>query len=169
MFTSGVDRKLNQFRLVETASSFSKQAMPSNNSASEVVASARTKWVLAGNRRFHSHDVRALALEENRPINALVSGGIDMSLVVSPAREFPNSNQRRLPFLPQKPLVSISKSKRLMMCRFTNAVKVWRLGKSTINVLSTCPISDAFAFTSSLIERLSPRLQPLHRLSLIMT
>ncbi|RUS21509.1 hypothetical protein BC937DRAFT_92478, partial [Endogone sp. FLAS-F59071] len=131
VFTSGVDRKLNQFRLVETALSFSKQEMPPNDSPSEVMASARTKWVLSGNRRFHSHDVRALALEENRPINALVSGGIDMSLVVSPAREFPNSNQRRLPFLPQKPLVSISKSKRLMLCRFTNALKVWRLGKTS--------------------------------------
>ncbi|RUS34689.1 WD40-repeat-containing domain protein [Jimgerdemannia flammicorona] len=132
VFTSGVDRKLNQFHLVETSISSKKRKAPSNNSSASVPApTSTTKWILAHNRRFHSHDVRALALEEDRPVNALVSGGIDVSLVVCPAQEFPDTTQRRLSCLPQKPVVSVSKTKRLMLCRFTNVVKVWRLGKAS--------------------------------------
>src|SRR5690606_33240171 len=84
------------------------------------------QWVLTGSRRFHSHDVRAMVLNDSRQVNALVSGGVDVSLVVCPAAEFPNNNHRRLPYTPQKSVISISKSKRLLLCHQDNRVKLWR-------------------------------------------
>ncbi|KAF9365124.1 U3 small nucleolar RNA-associated protein [Mortierella sp. NVP85] len=129
VFSSGVDRKCNQYRFVDQPAPRKTGKNGKNgsiNSKTETIA----KWVLAGSRRFHSHDVRALALDDSRNVDALVSGGVDVSMVVCPAAQFPDINQRRLPYVPQRPVVSISKSKRLMLCRQTNGIKVWRLGKS---------------------------------------
>ncbi|KAG0325217.1 U3 small nucleolar RNA-associated protein [Dissophora globulifera] len=129
VFSSGVDRKCNQYRFVE-------QPVPKKigKNGKNITANGKTemttKWILAGSRRFHSHDVRALALDESRNVDALVSGGVDVSMVVCPAAQFPDINQRRIPHVPQRPIVSISKSKRLMLCRQEHGVKVWRLGKS---------------------------------------
>ncbi|KAL1924575.1 uncharacterized protein VTP21DRAFT_4229 [Calcarisporiella thermophila] len=124
VYTSGVDRKVNQFKLVE-----SQMRKRKTDGGDE--ANVKSRWVLTGSRRYHSHDVRAMALEENRPVNALVTGGVDLSLVVCPAAEFPNINQRRLPIFPQKPLLSMSRSERLVLCRFQNSLKLWRMGQSS--------------------------------------
>ncbi|KAF8935978.1 U3 small nucleolar RNA-associated protein [Podila verticillata] len=126
VFSSGVDRKCNQYKFVDQPAPRKNGKNGSINGKTEMV----TKWVLAGSRRFHSHDVRALALDDTRNVNTLVSGGVDVSMVVCPAADFPDTNQRRLPHVPQRPIVSISKSKRLMLCRQEHGVKVWRLGKS---------------------------------------
>ncbi|KAG0035119.1 U3 small nucleolar RNA-associated protein [Podila clonocystis] len=130
VFSSGVDRKCNQYKFVDQPAPRKNGKNGSINGKTEMV----TKWVLAGSRRFHSHDVRALALDDTRNVNALVSGGVDVSMVVCPAADFPDTNQRRLPHVPQRPIVSISKSKRLMLCRQEHGVKVWRLGKSAAPV-----------------------------------
>lgn len=130
MFSSGVDRKCNQYRLVNqpTLNKAGKKGAKTNGKSGMT-----NKWVLAGSRVFHSHDVRALALEQSRGVDTLVSGGVDVSMVVCAATPFPDINQHRLPHVPQRPVVSISKSKRLMLCRQEHGVKVWRLGKSRLN------------------------------------
>ncbi|KAF9173165.1 U3 small nucleolar RNA-associated protein [Mortierella sp. AD011] len=133
VFSSGVDRKCNQYRFVDQPAP--KKTGKNGKSGSINGKSAIiTKWVLAGSRRFHSHDVRALALDESRNVDALVSGGVDVSMVVCPAAQFPENNQRRLTYVPQRPIISISKSKRLMLCRQEHGVKVWRIGKSAAPV-----------------------------------
>ncbi|KAG0252120.1 U3 small nucleolar RNA-associated protein [Mortierella polycephala] len=129
VFSSGVDRKCNQYRLVDQPAP-KKSGKNGKNGTINGKTEMITKWIVAGSRRFHSHDVRALALDESRNVDALVSGGVDVSMVVCPAAQFPDINQRRIPHVPQRPVVSISKSKRLMLCRQTHGVKVWRLGKS---------------------------------------
>ncbi|KAG0224123.1 WD40-repeat-containing domain protein [Mortierella sp. GBAus27b] len=129
VFSSGVDRKCNQYRFVDQPAP-KKTGKNGKNGSTNGKTEMISKWVLAGSRRFHSHDVRALALDESRNVDALVSGGVDVSMVVCRAAQFPDINQRRLPYVPQRPVVSISKSNRLMLCRQTNAIKVWRLGKS---------------------------------------
>ncbi|GJJ77656.1 U3 small nucleolar RNA-associated protein 4 [Entomortierella parvispora] len=136
VFSSGVDRKCNQYRLVNqpTLNKAGKKGAKTNGKSGMT-----NKWVLAGSRVFHSHDVRALALEQSRGVDTLVSGGVDVSMVVCAATPFPDINQHRLPHVPQRPVVSISKSKRLMLCRQEHGVKVWRLGKSAA---PTQPFSD---------------------------
>ncbi|KAF9100320.1 U3 small nucleolar RNA-associated protein [Mortierella sp. GBA35] len=129
VFSSGVDRKCNQYRLVDQPAP-KKTGKNGKNGTINGKTEMVTKWVLAGSRRFHSHDVRALAMDESRNVDALVSGGVDVSMVVCPAAQFPDINQRRIPYVPQRPIVSFSKTSRLMLCRQANSVKVWRLGKS---------------------------------------
>ncbi|KAI8618227.1 hypothetical protein BC830DRAFT_1109872 [Chytriomyces sp. MP71] len=88
-------------------------------------------WVLSGDRRFHSHDVRALALCEEKPIDALVSGGVDATFIVSHTiAKFPECKQQRQAMFPQRPLVSLAREARLVLARFDDHVKVWALGQS---------------------------------------
>ncbi|KAF9427540.1 U3 small nucleolar RNA-associated protein [Podila epigama] len=130
VFSSGVDRKCVQFKFMDQPVLKKNKMTGTIHKSGEMV----TKWVLTGMRRFHSHDVRAMALNDSRNVNTLVSGGVDVSMVSCPIAEFPDTNQRRLPHVPQRPIVSISRSKRLLLSRQDHGVKVWRLGKSAAPV-----------------------------------
>ncbi|KAG9069719.1 U3 small nucleolar RNA-associated protein [Linnemannia hyalina] len=135
VFSSGVDRKCNQYRLVDQPAPKKTGKNGTTHGKTEMV----NKWVLSATRRFHSHDVRAMAMDESRNVDALVTGGVDVSLVVCSASQFTDINQRRISYVPQRPVISMSKSTRLMLCRQANGIKVWRLGKSASPIQ---PFSD---------------------------
>ncbi len=104
MYTSGIDQKVTQFSLLESSSS-------KGNST----PSSLTKWVRTASKRMHSHDVRGLSIwppytplpsphRRSFPTNVvplLVSGGLDMSVVVTPAA-LPRSSTAR----PTNPLAT---------------------------------------------------------------
>lgn len=136
VYTAGVDRQIVAFKVVDVTDE--KKSKKTTNSGkvngNEIINNqGRLKWVIAGNRRYHSHDIRALALHDDRNVDSLVSGGVDVQLIAVPAADFPNLIQNKLPPCPQKDLISVSKSKRLMMCTFFSSVVVWRLGKAVSN------------------------------------
>ena len=95
MYTSGIDQKVTQFSLLDS----------SGNST----LSSSTKWVRTASKRMHSHDVRGLSIwppytplpsphRRSFPTNVvplLVSGGLDMSIAVTPAA-LPQSTTVRL-------------------------------------------------------------------------
>ncbi|KAJ3095784.1 U3 small nucleolar RNA-associated protein 4 [Phlyctochytrium planicorne] len=120
VFSSGVDRKVVQYRVVETPSAAGGGRNKGLNKA----------WIISGDRRYHSHDVRALALCDAKPVDSLISGGLDTILTVSQSvSTFPHSKQIRHNPFPQRPLVSVANKARLVMCRYDDRVKIWRLGK----------------------------------------
>lgn len=130
VYTAGVDRKIMAFRVVQVAEEKKAKKNAKADDDENAIGQKRMKWVNAGNRRYHSHDIRALALHDGRMVDSLVSGGVDVQLIAVPAADFPNLIQNKLPPCPQKDLISISKSKRLIMCTFFSSVVVWRLGKA---------------------------------------
>ncbi|KAJ3120006.1 U3 small nucleolar RNA-associated protein 4 [Nowakowskiella sp. JEL0407] len=111
IYSSGIDRKVIQYRMVKTK-------VPS------------APWVLSGEKRYHSHDVRAIALFEDRPIDALVTGGVDTQLTVSqPASKFPNDvYHTRTSALTTSPMVSFAKTSGLVLARFSESLKLFKLG-----------------------------------------
>ncbi|KAG0785392.1 hypothetical protein G6F22_007973 [Rhizopus arrhizus] len=113
-FTAGVDRKITTFK----------------RTTKKIKEDHVTQWMNVGSRRYHWHDIRALALDERPQINSIVSGGVDVELVACPAAEFPKLIQNRLPPFPEKYIVSLSKSHQLVMASFFNSISVWRLGKA---------------------------------------
>ncbi|KAG5456351.1 MAG: WD40-repeat-containing domain protein, partial [Olpidium bornovanus] len=144
VFSSGVDRVVNRYKVVEVQDALdatkpsrpkASRSVPAADSAASATAEPRQaagpqkKWVISGRRRYHSHDVRALALDESKRVNALVSGGVDVQLVVCPAAEFPALNQRRLPFFPHRPVVSFVKAKRWVVAALFDKLRIWLLGK----------------------------------------
>ncbi|CAG8487697.1 11485_t:CDS:2, partial [Racocetra persica] len=122
VFSSGVDRKCNLFRMTDNFAAQSSNDADSNED----------NWILVGFRRTHLHDVKAIALREDLNDKFFVSGGVDTSILVSHFDGFPEDKLQRLPFIPQKPLISISKSKKLLMYRSTNQIKMWRFGSAKL-------------------------------------
>lgn len=105
VFSSGVDRKILEI----------------TNDAGE--------WIVSGQKRYHSHDVRALFYREQRPYDQLISGGVDNSLIFSgPCTEFETMKQQRMPTYPHKAPVSIARNARLVLARFEDNLKLWMFG-----------------------------------------
>ncbi|KAI9312630.1 WD40-repeat-containing domain protein [Dichotomocladium elegans] len=112
VFSAGVDCKLTAYR----------KTMENDKK------SGRSMWSTVESRQYHSHDIRALALYENDTSSIVVSGGVDVQLVACPAKQFPKLGQLRLPPFPQKYLVSLSKSHKLVMGTYFNSLALWKLG-----------------------------------------
>ena len=96
MYTSGIDQKVSQFSLIKSSSK------------SDPISSSE-KWVRTATKRMHSHDVRGLSMwppysplppSHQRAFRTyiaplLVSGGLDMCVVVTPAA-LPRSTTTRI-------------------------------------------------------------------------
>lgn len=154
IFSSGVDQKTAEFRLVNVASSRSSGA-------------ATRRWIQSSGRRLHSHDVRTMIVsppytlpspaDSSRrklppQVPILTSGGLDLNLIivsVSPASrsqsgkkqtqlknpvsdvastEFETTIHRRAAYVPQRSQpFSVAGDARLLVCRRDRSVGIWRL------------------------------------------
>ncbi|KAJ3377282.1 U3 small nucleolar RNA-associated protein, partial [Entophlyctis sp. JEL0112] len=154
VFSSGVDRRVLQFRLVENSAAAHigyMQRVRDRRNQQQDSQSDKT-WVLVGDRRFHSHDVRALVLCDEKPVDALVSAGVDSALIVtkSAVRQFSDTKQPqnkrpqlRVGMFPQRPIVSVAEGARLVLARFDSSVKLWRLGQAaSLNELEDANVKD---------------------------
>ncbi|KAI8457958.1 WD40-repeat-containing domain protein [Phakopsora pachyrhizi] len=140
------------------------------------------QWILTASRRLHSHDVRAMVISPSygpfpRPVNdlsesdhfsncpslqvpVLVSGGLDMHLVLCPAAPPPSSfspassSQTKLNYNPisdspsvtfsqsvhrrisyvthSKPVVTVSRGASLMACRNSQKIDIWSIKSSSL-------------------------------------
>ncbi|KAJ8324290.1 U3 small nucleolar RNA-associated protein [Batrachochytrium dendrobatidis] len=160
VFSAGVDRKIVEITLTDISSpTFLKKSQKNNNLArntskqdsslatthsnsSKRAPVSKTSWVVSGQKRFHTHDVRALLYIEDRPFDSIVSGGVDTSLIFSsPGSSFNKMKQQRMPLFPHRPLISIAPDVRLVMARFDDHVNIWRL--ADIN-----PVADSTPSTN---------------------
>ncbi|CAG8433076.1 10705_t:CDS:10 [Diversispora eburnea] len=123
--SSGVDRKCNLFRIVDQKAMGTDTSKENNNKSD----STQRDWILVGFRRSHLHDVRSIALLEDQ---FFVSGGVDTEMNVYSYNKFLRGDIKKLPYIPQKPLICISKSKRLLMYRNDNQIKLWELGEAIL-------------------------------------
>ncbi|KIJ21469.1 hypothetical protein PAXINDRAFT_123248 [Paxillus involutus ATCC 200175] len=163
VFTSGVDQKIVQFNYVTSGTSTS------------TLSASVGRWVQSASRRMHSHDVRALVMwpphtplppahrrkpSPGAPTIApiLVSGGLDMSVVLTPAlpasvttstaaarvvnplatsvaTTFEDSYYRRIPY---SSVLSIARRARLVSCMHETGLNVWRV----LEIPSTAMVID---------------------------
>ncbi|KAI0768510.1 WD40 repeat-like protein [Trametes elegans] len=158
VYTSGVDQKVTQFSYVKTSRS--------DHNPSPLVSRSSGRWVQTCSRRLHSHDVRALAIwppytplppghQRHFPVDVapvLASGGLDMSVVVTPAAlptatlagkvmnplatsttaTFEDAYHRRLAYTSgpaSSSAVHLAKKARLIVCTRDAGLTVWRIPK----------------------------------------
>ncbi|KAF8971560.1 WD40-repeat-containing domain protein [Flammula alnicola] len=147
VYTAGVDQKTVQFSLVKTSST-EKGPLSSH-------------WTQACSRRMHSHDIRALAIwppytplppSYKRQFSidvapVLASGGLDMSVVLTPAAlptstivkvtnplntsteaTFEDAYHRKLSYV-SKGAVRVARSARLVSCAREAGLSIWRIEK----------------------------------------
>lgn len=105
IFSAGVDRKMQTYKLVDK----------------------KRRWTHISGRRFHSHDVRAMASYESRGMSTIVTGGVDMTLMIIPLQDFMKANHRMIPATPQRPRCGLAKDPRLLVMWSDRQVKIWRL------------------------------------------
>ncbi|TPX44961.1 hypothetical protein SeMB42_g03132 [Synchytrium endobioticum] len=118
VFSGSVDRNVIRYIPVETTSHNSSSNRPQPK-----------KWIISGEKRYHSHDVHTIALKTNKPFDILASGGIDTSLIIlTDVSMFPRNTPYRTPHFPHRPLISICKKKRWVMAMLQQRILVYRLG-----------------------------------------
>lgn len=94
---------------------------------SRPTSSISQTWREVRHRRFHEHDVKALASYESKNLSIAVSGGIDTIPVVLPLQTWDEDYHRSLPHLPQRPQMSVSGESRLMITWWARDLSIWHL------------------------------------------
>lgn len=84
-------------------------------------------WHRVMHRRYHDHDVKAIAAYEGQGLSVAVSGGIDATLVVLPLQSWDREYHRTLTHLPQKPQMSVASQARLMLTWWERELFVWQI------------------------------------------
>ncbi len=87
------------------------------------------RWTQLMHRRFHKHDVKALASFESQDLSIVVSGGLDTVPVVMPLRGWQREHHRTLSHLPQTPQVSSASQTRLFISWWERQISIWHLSQ----------------------------------------
>ncbi|KAF2876962.1 small nucleolar ribonucleoprotein-like protein complex subunit [Massariosphaeria phaeospora] len=85
------------------------------------------KWRKVSHKRYHDHDVKAMATYEGNTLSVVVSGGIDTQPVVIPLRTFGKELSRALPALPHTPPLVSAPEARLVVGWWNCEVRIWRV------------------------------------------
>ncbi|OAA47871.1 Wdr1p [Metarhizium rileyi] len=93
-------------------------------------SAAGQRWSKVWGRRYHDHDVKAMAAFEHGRISVVVSGGPDANLMVVPLKEMGRENHRMMSNLPQQPPVTSASRARFIVSWWEREVHVWLLRKS---------------------------------------
>ncbi|KAJ2411808.1 U3 small nucleolar RNA-associated protein [Coemansia sp. RSA 2530] len=130
VFASGVDPKITQFKLLAGGSVAAESAINGAGGKKKLIIRPK-KWQLAGFRRYHTHDVRAIAVSSHLDNDLIISGGTDTQVAYCQARPFPNENPHRQPcFPPLNSVISVAPEANLILQRQGNTLKLWALGKA---------------------------------------
>ncbi|KAJ2736369.1 U3 small nucleolar RNA-associated protein [Coemansia sp. BCRC 34962] len=130
VFASGVDPKITQFKLLAGGSVAAESAINGAAGKKKLVIRPK-KWQLAGFRRYHTHDVRAIAVSSHLDNDLIISGGTDTQVAYCQARPFPNENPHRQPcFPPLNSVIGVASEANLILQRQGNTLKLWALGKA---------------------------------------
>ena len=98
--------------------------------AAPVKGQKSQRWTPVTHRRFHEHDVKALASYESKTLSIFVSGGIDTVPVVAPLRELHTQHHRSLSHLPQRPQMCSATRSRLMITWWDQEIHIWHISRS---------------------------------------
>ncbi|KAM3540429.1 hypothetical protein ARSEF1564_006665 [Beauveria bassiana] len=103
---------------------------------------AGQRWGKVWGRRYHEHDVKAMATFEHARISVVVSGGPDSNLVIVPLKEMGREHHRTISSLPQQPpLISASKA-RFMVSWWDREIHLWLLQNSASDLTKLDGESD---------------------------
>ncbi|KAI9862361.1 MAG: U3 small nucleolar RNA-associated protein [Vezdaea acicularis] len=88
------------------------------------------RWAELYHRRYHDHDVKAMASFDSKHLSVLVSGGLDTNPIVMPVRAFATEHHRTLQYLPQEPPMDSAPATGLFVSWWGQEVRIWRMLKT---------------------------------------
>ncbi|OCL01380.1 WD40 repeat-like protein [Glonium stellatum] len=95
------------------------------------LSGGKRKWGKVMHKRYHDHDVKAMATYEGRAMSIVVSGGIDTHPILVPIREFGKQLNRTLSALPQVPPLTSAPTSRLLVSWWDSEVRIWRVQRQS--------------------------------------
>jgi len=108
LFSGGIDGKMAVYKQTNHAS--------------------RSSWAKLSHRRLHNDEVKALASFDSKlGLSVVVSGGSDVTPIITPLREHGKEEIRRLSGLPQEPPVASASKARLLISWWERDVYAWRI------------------------------------------
>ena len=102
----------------------------------------KRRWVEIAHQRFHSHDVKAMAIFEAKGFSVMASGGPDTAPIIVPVREYGKEYHRTLPCLPQHPPVRSASKKRLLLSWWDREINLWKIATSLQNLVESNEYED---------------------------
>lgn len=86
-----------------------------------------SRWTKAWGRRYHDHDVKAMAAFEGGRISVIITGGPDTHPVVMPLKDLGKANHRTLPNLPLQPPLASAPKARFILSWWDRELHIWQL------------------------------------------
>ncbi|KAK0630030.1 quinon protein alcohol dehydrogenase-like superfamily [Bombardia bombarda] len=93
----------------------------------EPIAGQAGRWSTVFHRKYHKHDVKAMASFEGKKMSVVVSGGPDASPVVFPLRAAGKEYHRTLSHLPQSTNLQSAPKARFVVTWWGNEIRIWHL------------------------------------------
>ena len=94
-----------------------------------VQQNGRKSWAKGSHRRVHHGEVKAMASFDSKHLSVVVSGGNDITPVVTPLREYGKENVRGLPSLPSQSPVTSAPKARLLVSWWDQEIHIWRIAR----------------------------------------
>jgi U3 small nucleolar RNA-associated protein 4 len=89
----------------------------------------RKSWAKGSHRRVHQGEVKAMASFDSKHLSVVVSGGNDITPMVTPLREYGKENLRGLPSLPSQSPVTSAPKARLLVSWWDQEIHIWRIAR----------------------------------------
>ncbi|KEQ86990.1 WD40 repeat-like protein [Aureobasidium pullulans EXF-150] len=89
----------------------------------------KRRWAKTSHRRMHEGDIKAMAVYDSKHMSVVLSGGLDTTPFVIPLRNFNKENHRRLPGLPQNPVLASCPQQRVLVSWAESTINIWRMYK----------------------------------------
>ncbi|KAI4740970.1 WD40 repeat-like protein [Aureobasidium sp. EXF-12298] len=89
----------------------------------------KRRWAKTSHRRMHEGDIKAMAVYDSKHMSVVLSGGLDTTPFVIPLRNFNKENHRRLPGLPQNPVLASCPQQRMLVSWAECEISIWRMFK----------------------------------------
>ncbi|KAG9757247.1 WD40 repeat-like protein, partial [Aureobasidium melanogenum] len=91
----------------------------------------KRRWAKTSHRRMHEGDIKAMAVYDSKHMSVVLSGGLDTTPFVIPLRNFNKENHRRLPGLPQNPVLASCPQQRMLVSWAESEISIWRMYKQS--------------------------------------
>ncbi|KAI9899307.1 hypothetical protein N3K66_005768 [Trichothecium roseum] len=95
------------------------------------------RWTKVWGRRYHDHDVKAMAAFESTRISVVVSGGPDANPILVPLKEMGRENHRTIPSLPHQTPIASAPDARFIVSWWDREVNIWALRNSANQLLDS--------------------------------
>ncbi|EFX00786.1 small nucleolar ribonucleoprotein complex [Grosmannia clavigera kw1407] len=146
IISGGMDRRVVLYReMAGSQTGQNGQNGPADHTAQ--------RWAKVWHRRYHHHDVKAMASFEARGISVVVAGGPDAAPVVLPLQKSGSEHHRTLSHLPQTVPMASAPAARLVVCWWQKQAHIWSFAAPLGQLLDQTASAPADAAEDVDIER----------------